>query len=179
MADEDLGMMEFDTVERINNADIINLVSWIDTGLRQFARAPSSTRTDTQLADIDICKGWLARFKQYFEHFAGEPELYLPKASPKPKPIPNPPADIKIVQNPVLQMLCYQLSHMRTELLYSESAERINGFHPQMSTVSIAPWIIKQESFLAQAESNIGDPSRTWIPEADLQEPGVNPGEPR
>lgn len=179
MANEDLGKMEFDHIERINNADIINLVSWIDTGIRQCARAPSASRTDTQKADIDIVKAWVARFRQYFEHFAASPELYLPKASPKPKPIPSPPADISIVQNPVLQMMMYQLSHMRTELLYCESAERLNGFHPQESSVAIRPWIDKQEAFLAQAEANLAEPGRTWMPEADLQEPGVNAGEPR
>ena len=179
MTDIELGSMEFDTVERINNADIINLVSWIDTGLRQFSRAPSSSRTDTQLADINIAKAWVARFKQYFEHFSTQPELYLPKASPKPKMIPAPPADIKIVQNPILQMLMYQLSHMRTELLYCESAERINGFHPQETAIVIKPWIEKQEFFLDEATVNLGNPGRTWMPEADIHEPGLNPGSPR
>lgn len=179
MADVDLGTMEFDSIERINNADIINLVSWIDVGLRQFSKAPSSSRMDTQMADLDIADGWLARFKQYFQHFSGQPELYMPKASPKPKAIPAPPSDVKIVQNPVLQMMMYQLSHMRTELLYCESAERINGFHPNEVAVVVGPWIEKQELFLEEARVNLGNPSRTWMPEADVQEPGVNPGEPR
>lgn len=179
MADVDLGVMEFDTVDRLNNADIINLVSWIDTGLRQFARAPSSSRTDTVKDDLEIAKAWVARFKQYFEHFAGAPELYLPKASPKPKTIPLPPESLKIVQNPVLQMLMYQLSHMRTELLYCESGERINGFHPREASQVIRPWIEKQELFLEEAMTNLGNPERVWMPEADLQEPGVNAGEPR
>jgi len=169
MADIDLGNMEFDTVERLNNADIINLTSWIDTGLRQFARAPSSSRTDIVKADVDIAKAWVARFKQYFEHFAGSPELYLPKASPKPKPLPVPPADIKIVQNPVLQMLMYQLSHMRTELIYCESAERINGFHPQEAAVAIRPWIEKQEKFIAEAEANLGNPALVLVVLVDDQ----------
>jgi len=180
MASEDLGQMEFDEIEAISNSDIINLVARIDLGLLQFSRTQSATTSGTHMADINIIDGWIDSFDQFFEHFADQPELFMPKAHPKPKNLPTAPV-VNIVQNPGMQNLLYSLSHMRTELLYCESAERLNGFHSQQAEVVVRPWIAKFKAFAAEMRENV-DPSnaeRTWFPDADLQEPGVNPGEPR
>lgn len=178
MANVDLGTMEIDHVERISNSDIIELVAMIDLGFQQLSRCPSATSTDVHAADVAIIQGWIARFKQHFEHFASLPELYMPKAHPKPKLLPVPPT-VKIVQNPAVQNLMYQMSHLRTELLHCEDAEKLNGFHKQQAKVVFEPWIAKFELFVAEIEANLTNPDRTWLPDADLQEPGVNPGEPR
>ena len=180
MANEDLGILNLDHVDQIHNSDVISLVSLVDVGLRQFSRCPSATRNDVVMADVDIAAGWVSRFRQYFEAFAGSPELYLPKAHPYPKNTPTPPV-IKIVQNPAIQNLLYQLAHVRTELLHCEDAERLNGFHSAQARVALEPWITKFESFVELMRDNV-DPTnaaRTWMPDNDLQEPGVNPGEPR
>jgi len=174
----DLGVMEFDHVERINNADIINLVSWIDTGIRQFSSAPSHTTTEVLAQDIDIAEAWLANFKRNFTHFASAPGLYMPKASPKPKAVPLPPENVKIVQNPFLQMLMYQLSHLRTELLYCESSERLNGFQEQQKNVVVDPWIAKQENYIAEAKNALSTPEQTFMPEVNTQVEG-NASNPR
>ena len=179
MADTELGKMEFDHVDRINNVDILSLVGWVDAGIRQFARATSATRYDTHQEDVSIVKAWLTKFEKDFRNFAGEPELFMQKASPKPKPVPQPPQDISIVQNTFLQHMVYQCSTMRTELLFCESAERINGFHPSFVTATMDPWIQKQKNTIGNAEDDLANPEQTWMEEADLQEPGVNPGEPR
>jgi hypothetical protein len=180
MASEDLGTLALDHVEKICNTDVICLVSFVDIGLRQFARCPSATRNDVLAADVAIAAGWVSRFRQYFEEFIKEPELYMPKAAPYPLNTPTPP-EIKIVQNPAIQNLLYQLAHMRTELLHCEDAERLNGFHSKQASVALLPWIEKFEAFVDLMSANI-DPSnaeRTWAPDHDLQEPGVNVGEPR
>lgn len=180
MASVDLGEMVIDHVEAINNADSICLVAYLDLGLQQFSRCPSSTSSEIQLADLNIMRGWIDVFEQNFEHFAAQPQLYMPKAHPKPKTLPTPPS-VKIVQNPAVQHQMYELSHMRTELLYSEDAERLNGFHSQTAQVVVRPWIAKFKAYCEQLGLNI-DPDnaeRTWFPDSDLQEPGVNAGEPR
>ena len=178
--DSDLGSMKFDEVEgnAINNADIINLVALLDTGFQQFSTCPSSTRNDCQREDVAITKGWIALFRQRFEHFAGQPILYMPKASPKPKGLPYAPT-VKIIQNHALQNLMYNMSHLRTELLFCEDAENLNGFHPKTAEVVVLPWITKFEAFVGLMEENLGNPDMTWMPDTDIQEPGHNPNNPR
>ena len=178
MAEVDLGKMEFDHVEAINNSDIINLVAIIDMGLNQFSKAPSSTTNHTHQEDVRIARGWIGLFEQRYLHFSDNPELYMPKAHPKPKNLPEVP-EVNIVQNSALQNLMYNLSHLRTELLHCEDAERLNGFHPATSRAVVLPWIEKFQNFLGLMEENLEEESRSWFPDADLQEPGVNPGEPR
>jgi len=174
----DLGDMVFDHVEAINNADIINLVSLIDSGLQQFSTCPSATRNDTQKADVDIVAGWIALFRQRFEHFNAQPTLYMPKASPKPKNLPSLPV-VRIVQNSALQNLMYNMSHLRTELLHCEDAEGLNGFHDKTAEVVVLPWIEKFEAFADLMSENLEQPDLTWRPDTDIQEPGHNPNTPR
>lgn len=176
----DLGQMSIDHTETCGNADIIGLVALIDMGLNQLSRCPSATRNDCQEMDVNISKGLISRFKQHFTLFAGNPELYLPNAAPKPKAMPNPP-EINIVQNPAIQHQMYELSHMRTQLLYSEDAERLSGFHSISADGVIAPWIAKYEAFNDLMAENV-DPlnaERTFMPDANLQDAGANSGFPR
>ena len=180
MAAVDLGVMNIDHVEAINNSDSICLVALIDMALMQFSRCPSATTNEIQQPDLNIMRGWISLFEQNFEHFCEQPQLYMPKAHPKPKALPVPPV-VNIIQNASLQHQMYELSHMRTELLHSEDAERLNGYHSQTASVVIRPWIQKFKNYNEQLGLNI-DPAnanRTFFPDADLQEPGVNPGEPR
>lgn len=180
MANVDLGQMQIDHVDAINNADSICLVAYLDMGLMQLSKCPSASRNDIQRADLEIMMGWIDVFEQNFLHFAAQPELYMPKAHPKPKALPKPPV-VNIIQNPAIQHQMYEMSHMRTELLHSEDAERLNGYHSKTTEVVITPWIAKFKAYNTQLAENI-DPQnaqRTFMPDADLQEPGVNPGEPR
>ena len=178
MAQVDLGQMVIDHVEAISNGDIINLVALLDAGLRQMSKSPSATTMDTHKADVGIAGNWIAFFKQRFEHFAGEPELYMPRAHPKPKKLPNPPT-VNIVENSSLQNLMYSMSEMRTELLHCNDAERSNGFRDETADVVVRPWILKFENFVTLMEDNLTNDAISWFPDNDLQEPGVNPGEPR
>ena len=171
----DLGQMSIDHVEAIGNGDIINLVAIIDTGLRQFSVSPSASTQSTHSADVAIAKNLVAFFKQRFGHFSGQPELYMPRAHPKPKALPNPPV-VNIVENPDLQNLMYSLSELRTELLHCNDSERSNGFHKNTVSTVVEPWISKAELFVKLMEDNLENSALTWYPDVDLQEPPVNPG---
>ncbi len=178
MADNDL--MRIDHREEMNNVDIICLLSYVDTGLRQAATCPSHQRNDVQMQDIDIMSGWIDVFEQRFEGFVGQPELYMPKAHPKPQQIASPP-EIAFVQNPDIQHILHQLSGMRTELLFCEGSERINGMHSQTVSVVVRPWILKFKDFLTSMRTNV-DPSnaeRSWFREVYLQDDAAYPGKPR
>lgn len=175
---EDLGQMEFDHVDSITNGDIINLVAILDAGLRQFSKCPSATTQNVHEADVNIARNWVMYFKKRLSHFAEEPELYMPKAHPKPKKLPNPPT-VNIVENPSIQNLMYSISEMRTELLHSNDAERSNGFRPETVAVSLMPWVVKFEKYVGALAEEVENDGITWFPDSDLQEPGVNPGAPR
>ena len=181
MATQDLGKMEFDTqTSMIDNIDLISLISMLDLGLQQLSRCPSATMTRILPADVLIVKGWMKRFKQYFTLYSSVPPVYLPKASPKGSSLPTPP-DINIVQNPIIQYLMNSMNHMRTELIYCESAELLSGISKPEQDIVISPWIAKFEGVIAEMEVNLSDDNSdaTFLPDADLQEAGVNPGEPR
>lgn len=173
-------MMRIDHRDEMNNVDIICLLSYVDTALRQVSTCPSHQRNDTQMQDIDVIAGWMDVFEQRFQGFIGKPELYMPKAHPKPQHIAAPP-EVAFVQNPDIQHILHQLSALRTELLYCEGSEKINNMHSQTSEVVIKPWIEKFRAFLASMRENV-DPAnaeRTWFPEVNTQEDAANPGRPR
>ena len=70
---------------------------------------------------------------------------------------------------------------MRTQLLFSEGRERMNGFHSASTKEVIEPWIQKFEAYNKLMEENI-DPdnaSRSFFPDANAQDPGANVGSPR
>ena len=176
----DLGKMDIDHIEFCGNSDSIALVAMIDLGLHQFSRCPSATRNDCQGPDVAIMRGWIEKFERMFDVFEKEPELYLPNASPKPKKMPEPPV-INIVQNPDIQHQMYELSSMRTQLLFGESRERLNGFHSKAAELEVRPWIQKFKNYIELMESHI-DPQNaisTYQPDANLQDSGVNQGNPR
>lgn len=177
----DLGTMDIDHTEYCGNSDIIGLVAQIDILLRQLSRCPSATRNDVQAMDVTIQAGWSAKFEKTFELFAGDPELYMPNASPKPKKMPEAPNDIAIVQNPDIQHQMYELSQLRTQLLFSENRERLNGFHTVSAEAEVRPWIEKFNKYILLQKSHV-DPENaisTYQPDANLQDSGVNPGYPR
>lgn len=176
----DLGQMDIDHIEYCGNSDSIGLVAQIDLGLHQFSRCPSATRNDCQMPDVEIMQGWIDKFEKTFIVFKDEPELYLPNASPKPKKMPEPPV-INIVQNPDIQHQMYEMSAMRTQLLFGESRERLNGFHSKAAEIEVEPWIKKFKNYVSLMKSHV-DPENaisTYNPDANLQDPGVNPGNPR
>ena len=174
----DLGTMSIDHIDAVNNSDVINLVAIIDAGLRQFSTCPSATQNGLHPADVDIADAFIAHFRSSFEHFAAMPELYMPKASPKPKVLPNPPT-VNIVENARIQNLMYSLSALRTELLFSEDADRSNGFREQTAAVVIQPWLAKFEAYISLMRETLTDDASTWLPDSDIQDPGVNPNNPR
>jgi len=171
----DLGSMVIDHRESINNADIICLVAYLDMGMQQLSRSPSATRNDVMAMDISIMEGLVSIIRQNFEAFSGKPELYMPNAAPKPKKLPEPPS-INIVQNPGIQHQMYELSHMRTQLLFSEDAERMNSFHQVSAREVITPWVEKFESYNALLRENLEptNSGRTFMPDANAQDAGVN-----
>ena len=176
----DLGTMEIDHTEYCGNSDVIGLVSQIDIAFHQFARCPSATRNDVQIMDVNIMDGWLNKFEKTFELFAGDPELYLPNASPKPKKMPEPPV-INIVQNPDIQHQMYELSQLRTQLLFGETRERLTGFHSVAADAEVRPWIVKFKKYTDLMRDHV-DPENaisTYQPDANLQDSGVNEGYPR
>ena len=70
---------------------------------------------------------------------------------------------------------------MRTQLLYSEDSERTSGFHSVSGTEVLLPWVEKFEKYNDLMESHV-DPTNaisTFQPDANTQEPGANPGNPR
>lgn len=180
MAETDLGTLSIDPGPDggISNVDIHALVAHIDAGFRQFSKCPSATRNDMQRADVEIISSWLTFFDNRFQLFAGEPELYMPKAHPKPKPLPVPPT-VNVVENSSVQHAMNMLNQMRTELCYTNDGERSNGFRPQTKVNVVDPWVEKFRAFVSQLADELSNDALTWYPDSDLQEPGVNPGEPR
>jgi len=174
----DLGRLEIDHREQINNSDIIHLVGLIDQGLYQLGQAQSASLNLTNPEDLSIAENWLNRWEKTMLVFAAIPHQFMPNASPMPKKLPTPP-DLGIVQNPSFQNLMYVMTQMRTQLLFNEDSQQLNGFHPDHVRATIKPWVEKFRQFVALMKDIQGNPELAWTPEADMQPVPVNPGTPR
>jgi hypothetical protein len=122
-------VMELQTRENIQNLDIVDLVNRSDRFMLEVARAASATRTETSTHDVARQETILARLEARFQMYSAEPELDLPHYHPKPMEVPAPPK-INTVENNDSQQLLNLLSALRTELLFSDSAERSTSFNP-------------------------------------------------
>lgn len=124
-----LGVMDIQTKEKIQNLDVVDLVNRLDRFMAEVSRAASATRTETSTHDVQRQQDILKRFESRFQMYAADPELDLPHYHPKPMQVPVPP-EINIVENNDSQQLLNLLSALRTELLFSDSAERSTSFNP-------------------------------------------------
>lgn len=129
MPNANLGQMEIQTREKVQNLDIVDLVSRVDRFMNEVARAASATRTETSNHDVARQHNILDRLEARFQMYAAEPELDLPHYHPKPMLVPV-PGTINIIENGDSQQLLNLLSALRTELLFSDSAERSTSFNP-------------------------------------------------
>ncbi len=177
---ENATLMQIDTTDAINNTDTLHLVSLCDGIILQCARSPSASTHETRKQDLDIMTGWLDHFSGMFDHFSAQPETYMPHASPKPTAVPVPPTVYR-VENAGVQGFMDGVSRMRTELLLSESAQRMNGFSSSFHDVVISPWIEKMRAYLGKLVEDLApeNAGHTWLPEVNEQPEPVNVGNPR
>lgn len=124
-----LGQMEIQTREKIQNLDIVDLTNRIDRFMSEVSRAASATRTETSVHDIQRQEDILNRLESRFQMYSAEPELDLPHYHPKPMDVPKPPV-VNVIENNDNQQVLNLLSAFRTELLFSDSAERSTSFNP-------------------------------------------------
>jgi len=172
----ELGLMDpISSPELINNLDILDLAHRIDSYILEIASAASSTRFESKTQDVARMAAMLARFKDRFCLYNGDPELDLPKYHPKSLTFPQPPT-INRSENRDSQAMINLWAALRVEIAYSDSAERSSGFKPQ-DVVRVSAMIEKMEK-LQQAIEN--DPSLD-LPDVDRQEPpaNVSTGRPR
>ena len=158
--------------ETMQNMDIIDLINRTDRFLLEPARNASSTRTETNPHDARRRHEILTRLVARFQLYAGEPELDLPKYHPRPLECPEPPEIFKIENNDS-QQLINMLVALRTELAYSDSAERASGFK-DADTVRLQTMMDK----IAIVNQAVTDDPEIDTPDVDLQEPPVNANTP-
>jgi hypothetical protein len=158
--------------EVLQNLDIIDLINRCDRFILETARNASATRTETNPHDARRRHEITDRFERRFQMYAAEPELDLPKYHPRPLKCPVPP-DVNKVENNDSMQLVNMLVALRTELSYSDSAERASGFKAADS-IRIQT-VVDKIKIINDAVTN--DPEID-TPDVDLQEPPVNPNNP-
>jgi hypothetical protein len=167
-----LGEMEIQTRDKIQNLDIVDLVNRVDRFMNEVSRAASATRTETSTHDIARQHSILTRLESRFKMYGQEPELDLPHYHPKPMSVPAAPSILNVENNDSQQLLNL-LSALRTELLFSDSAERSTSFNPA-DKCRIQAVIDKARQLIVAVEE---DPFID-TPDVNHQQPPVNSGVP-
>lgn len=167
MADSDMlgAMNPVRSPETIQNMDILDLVNRIDAYCQEFSRCASATRCETSQHDLRRSRDVLARFRERFELYAGDPELDLPKYHPEPLRLPVPPA-LNRIENADLQQILNMWIITRIELAFSDSAERASGFK-SADIERIRKVMEKIDKTNAAIEGN----PEIDLPDVDVQEP--------
>lgn len=158
--------------EVLQNLDIIDLINRVDRFILETARNASHSRTETNPHDARRRHEITNRFESRFQMYAAEPELDLPKYHPRPLKCPNPPEIYKVENNDSMQLI-NMLVALRTELSYSDSAERASGFKGADATR--IQTVVDKIKIINEAVTN--DPEID-TPDVDLQEPPVNANNP-
>lgn len=172
MASSNLSEVVIPSPEIMQNLDIIDLINRTDRFILETARNASSTRTETNPHDARRRHEITDRFESRFQMYAAEPELDLPKYHPRPLACPEPPTINKIENNDSMQLI-NMLVALRTELAYSDSAERASGFKAADSLR--IQTVVDKIKIINQA---VTDDPEIDTPDVDLQEPPANPNLP-
>lgn len=162
-----------DSPTNIQNMDIIDLTNRIDRFMLEVGRSASATRSETNPHDVARRHSITAWIESRFQLYAGEPELDLPKYHPKPLKCPTPPVLYKVENGDAMQLI-NMLVALRTELTWSDSSERASGFsHADQTRIQTLIDKIKIVNVAVENDPEID------TPDVDLQEPPVNPSEPK
>ena len=174
---QEFEQLEIDSPDKINNLDTLELVNWIDAAIRSGARAGSASNFESHEQDLVTQNGLLEHITHRFESHAGAPELWTPDATPRPQPVPSAPVVVRS-ENPTLQHMVNLWITLRTQLLFSESAARMNGYIKREAEASVRPLLEKMQNYLTESINDLGNPTHSWVPDVDDQSVGANEGNP-
>ena len=116
-----------DQPEKVQNLDILDLVSRIDRACWELHDCVSATRHESTPPDLTRWDALYGDLNRKFQLYKSEPELDLPKYHPKARPTPTPPI-LEIRQNVDVMAQIQLLIALRTEMVFSGAAERVTGF---------------------------------------------------
>jgi len=119
--------IEITQPDKIQNLDALDIVGRLDRVLVELYNCVSATRNESTVPDIGRWKKLLDDLIRKFGIYKGDPELDLPKYHPISRPVPTAP-ELEIRQNPDVMQQIQLLIALRTEILFSESAERSSSF---------------------------------------------------
>ena len=170
--------MEIKTREKLNNLDVLHLVSLLDAMIRQCAACGSATQFESHPEDLNTMQGLWAHFNEQFLTHANAPVLWMPNYNPEPLQVSIPPK-IYRVENPTLQHNLDLMAALRTQLIFSTSADKVAGFETREVEAVLVPVIAKCTQYIDGAIKDLANPTHHYIPDVNDQvQPGPNPGYP-
>jgi len=120
-------MDPIESVEIVQNGDVINLIDWIDSFLVELAINQSHATKTTHPADLGRYRNMAALFADQLTLKAARPPLDLPASHPRQRKLPEPPI-LFAVENPYNMELITLWSLMRIEMAMSQSADKASSF---------------------------------------------------
>jgi len=145
-------MIAIDQPEKIQNLDVLDLVSRLDRACWELHECVSATRHESTPPDLTRWAALHNDIKRKFDLYKDEPELDLPKYHPKARPTPTPPI-LGQRQNVDVMAQIQLLIALRTEMVFSGAAERVTGFSAAQAT-RIELGIERWEKLLADITAN-------------------------
>lgn len=139
--------------DTVRNMDCISLANRIDANVRELQGSSSSKAQEVSIHDRTRAREMLATYTRYFNIFASEPELDLPKFNPTDMTVPEPP-ELVVMQNFKVRDVVNLWAAHRVELLHSDSANaRAAGFS-SADAGRIVPVLEKMSRQLDEIDAN-------------------------
>jgi len=169
--------MEISHREKLANLDVLDMVKMIDAAMIETGACNSAGNISSHEQDLITMKGLWAHISERFEAHVDSPHIWLPNYAPTPLQVSGPP-ELQVVENPTLQHNLNLLAALRTQLIFSNSADRVAGFEEREVTAVLRPMIEKCIKYIDGAIDDLGNPTHNYLPDVNLQDPGVNAGNP-
>ena len=169
--------MEIAHREYLANLDILDLVKMIDMAMIECGACNSAGQSVSHVQDLITMQGAWEHIDERFEAHVNAPHIWMPNYAPTPLQVSGPP-ELMRIENPTMQHNLNLLAALRTQLIMSNSADRVAGFEDREIDAVLRPVIKKCRNYINMAIEDLGNPTHNYMPDVNLQDPGVNPGNP-
>ena len=163
--------------EKLANLDILDMVKMIDAAMIECGACNSAGNISSHPEDLTTMKGMWEHITERFEAHFNAPHIWLPNYAPTPLDVSGPP-DIMRIENPTLMHNLNLLAALRTQLIFSNSADKVAGFEEREVSAVLQPMLDKCGQYIDGAIADLGNPTHNYLPDVNLQDPGVNEGNP-
>ena len=139
--------------EKLANLDVLDMVKMIDATMIECAACNSAGNISSHPEDLTTMLGMWDHIIERFEAHFNAPHIWLPNYAPTPLDVSGPP-DLMRIENPTLMHNLNLLAALRTQLIFSNSADKVAGFRNAKYRQSSSPcWLSVKPTLKARLQT--------------------------